>query len=97
MDLMDILLTKVADGLAPVEHGRELEDDDISLLQQLVLYLQHVRGAVGYAVGACSLIITTGWVEEDDGGMTELVQLVDTIHIQRFHRVHKVHKAEIMR
>ena len=65
---------KVADGLVPVEHGREFEDDAVSLFTQQRQQLYDVWRAVFYGIGACTVLVTTGRVQIDADGMADAVE-----------------------
>ena len=84
MHLLHSLRPHIADGLAPVEHGRELQQQVVGLLQQLVEQRQHIGGAVADAIGAASMVVAAGGVEEDERHvLLQLVQVVDAIGAER--------------
>ena len=67
----------------PVEHGGEFQEQTVSLIHQLVHRLQHVRCAVGDAVGPCAMLVTARWVDEDQVGMVEGVQVFHAVGTDR--------------
>ena len=75
--LLHVLWPHIGNRLAPVEHGRELQQQTVGLLQQLRQQWQHIGGAVGDAVGAVAVVVAAGWVEEDERHM--LLQLMQTV------------------
>ena len=56
------------DGTMPIEHRREFEHDKIGYFEEFVAQFEHIRRAIGKGVGALSVSVATGRVEEDDGG-----------------------------
>ena len=56
------------DGTMPIEHRREFEHDKIGVFEEFVVQFEHIRRAIGEGVGALSVNVATGGVEEDDDG-----------------------------
>lgn len=84
MNFMDITLTKVLNGLAPVEHRREFYDDTVGLLQQQVAQTDHIRCAVTDAIGALTVVIATCRINIDKVNMWHLVQILHTVTTDHF-------------
>ena len=76
MHLANILLTQVADGLAPVEHRRQLDDDAVGFRCQQRHERYHVGGAVADAVSAAAVTVAAGRVDINKVNGRHLPQVV---------------------
>ena len=84
MNFMDITLAKVLNGLAPIEHRRELDDDTVGLLQQQVTQGHDIRCAVADAIGTLPVVIATCRINIDKVNMWHLVQILHTVTTDHF-------------
>ena len=76
MHLADILLAQVADGLAPVDHRRQLDDDAVGFRCQQRHERYNVGGAVADAVSAAAVSVATGGVNINKVYWLHLPQVV---------------------
>ena len=73
------LSTYISHRFTPIKHRGEFQQYAICLFHHFIEDFQYIWRTIGYAVSPAPMHVTTGWVEKDQVGMIQLMQIFHTI------------------